>query len=478
MTTSAGHTTRGPVKPAAHGTPGNDALLARADDPEFVRFLTGWLGELLGGDVMSVTPVVAGTRASWNVDVRRDGQDVRVIVRQTRDTLQIYGDASRETKIYAALGPTGVPVPAIYGIDAERRLVAAQRVPGTDDLRGLDPATREAVSDSLMRHIADLHALNPFTLDLPEMAVPATPQENTTLDVDHWQSFHCANAPANPVVTYACNWLRRNASANVPRTVLVQGDTGPGNFVQHEGVVTAVVDWELSHLGDPYEDLGWIIARSLLFPFGDLRHRFEVYAEASGLSFDRARIWHGAVAAMVKILIAGDVVRAQGHDDPQYPIMVSGPAFHGRLVVQALHDLAGVPLQPIRLEAVEPSGSEREGSLSFVCTTLRERLLPSLAVDPYQIAQAKAALRTVRHLQQGERYDVPIEVQETQELTALLGSDVGTGAEGRRALADQLNAGTVDDAAALAYLGRHVQRETVRMAELLGPMATTSLPNF
>jgi len=109
MTTSAGHTTRGPVKPAAHGTPGNDALLARADDPEFVRFLTGWLGELLGGDVMSVTPVVAGTRASWSVDVRRDGQDVRVIVRQTRDTLQIYGDASRETKIYAALGPTGVP---------------------------------------------------------------------------------------------------------------------------------------------------------------------------------------------------------------------------------------------------------------------------------------------------------------------------------------------------------------------------------
>jgi hypothetical protein len=99
-------------------------------------------------------------------------------------------------------------------------------------------------------------------------------------------------------------------------------------------------------------------------------------------------------------------------------------------------------------------------------------------VDPYQIAQAKAALRTVRHLQQGERYDAPIEVQETQELTALLGSDVGTGAEGRRALADQLNAGTVDDAAALAYLGRHVQRETVRMAELLGPMATTSLPTF
>ena len=465
------------AKPATHGTPGNDALLSRADDPEFVAFLHGWLGDLLAGDVVSVDPVVAGTRASWSVDVRRGDVDVPVIVRQARDTLQIYGDATREAKIYAALGPTPVPVPQIYGIDEVRHLVAAERVPGTDDLRGLAPAARETVSDSLMRHLADLHALDFSTLNLPEMAVPATPQENTTLDVDHWQDFHRSHAPANPVVTYACNWLRRNASAKIKRTVLVQGDTGPGNFVQHDGVITAVVDWELSHLGDPYEDLGWIVARSLLFPFGDLRHRFEVYAGASGLPFDRARIWHGAVAAMVKILIAGDVVRAQGHDDPQYPIMVSGPAFHGRLVVQALHDLAGVTLAPISLEPLPASGSEREGSLSFVRTTLRERLLPSLT-EPFQVAQAKAALRTVRHLQRGERYDAPIEEHETRELSALLACDVGTGSEGRRTLADRLDAETVDDAAALAYLGRHVQRETVRMAELLGPMATTPLPKF
>ncbi|WP_405139541.1 phosphotransferase [Nocardia sp. NBC_01388] len=136
--------------------------------------------------------------------------------------------------------------------------------------------------------------------------MPTTPRENSTLDVDHWQSFHRKHAPANPVVTYACNWLRRNASGDVARTVLVQGDTGPGNFVQHEGVVTAVVEWELSHLGDPYEDLGRIVARSLLFPFGDLRHRFEVYAEASGLPFDRNRIWHGAVTAMTKVLTPVD----------------------------------------------------------------------------------------------------------------------------------------------------------------------------
>jgi aminoglycoside phosphotransferase (APT) family kinase protein len=464
-----------PTKPI--GTPGNDALLARSDDVEFDAYLAEWMGAVLGADAVDVRPVVAGTRASWSVDVTRGAEVLPVIVRRTRATLQIYGDAIRETKIYEALGPTPVPVPQIYAVDEERRLVAAQRVPGTDELGGLDPTTRESVSDALMCHVANLHALDPAALDLPPMPMPATPEEHATLDIDHWQAFHRAHARANPVVSYVCAWLRRNASPNVVRTVLVQGDTGPGNFVQHEGTVTAIVDWELSHLGDPYEDLGWIVARSLLFPFGDLTRRFEVYADASGLSFDRARIWHGAVSAMLKILIAGDVVRASGHEDPQYPILVSGPAFHGRLVIEALHQLAGVKSDTVTLQPADPTGSEREGSLAFVRTTLRERLLPALS-DPYQIAQAKAALRTTRHLQRGERYDAAIEEQERRELSKLLGGDVETVGDAHRHLANRIDSDDVDDGATLAYLGRHVQRETTRMAELLGPMATTPLPTF
>ncbi|MCV7282377.1 phosphotransferase family protein [Mycolicibacterium flavescens] len=462
---------------APAGTPGNDALLSRSDDADFEAFLHEWMRETLGADEVSVQPIVAGTRSSWSVDVTRGDDLVPVIVRRTRDTLQVYGDESRETQIYRALAHTPVPVPDIYAVDTERGLVAAQRVAGTDDLSGLDPATREAVSDELMRHIAALHALDPTALELPPMPVPTTAQEHATLDLDHWLRFHAANAPANPVVTFAGEWLRRNAPNDVDRTVLVQGDTGPGNFVQHEGRVTAVVDWELSHLGDPYEDLGWVVARALLFPFGNLTRRFEVYSEASGLPFDRARIWHGAVSAMLKILIAGDVVRARGHDDPQYPIMVSGPAFHGRLVIDALRELAGVEQGPVSLEPQPDTGSEREGSLAFIRTTLRERLLPSLS-DPYQIAQAKAALRTVRHLQQGERYDAAIEDQERRDLASLLGEDMSVAADGRKELCERIRADTVDTNTVLSYLGRHVQRETVRMAELLGPMATTPLPRF
>lgn len=470
-------TANAPREIAPAGTPGNDALLSRADDPEFHAALQSWLGTLLGGEIVRVAPMLAGTRASWSVDMVRDGQLLPVIVRRPRDSLQIYGDVTREIAIYSALVPTPVPVPQMYGFNPELNVVAAQRIEGTDDLRGLAPADREAISDKFMGHVADLHALDPAELDLPPMATPHTPEEHTTLDVDHWYDFHRRYAPPNPVISYACQWLRRNAPVDVRRTVLVQSDTGPGNFVQHNGEVTAVVDWELSHLGDAYEDLGWVVARSLLFPFGDLRRRFEVYEAASGLPFDRQRIWHSAVNAMVKILIAGDVVRAHGHDDPQYPILVSGPAFHGRLVIEALLGLLDQPMDPVSVEPDRPRGIEREGSLAFLRTTLRERLLPA-QTDPAQVAQTKAALRTVRHLQKGEQFDGPIEEQEISELAVLLGGDLDSGAQGRTLLAQQLDTAWSDDPAILTYLGRHVQRETIRMSELLGPMASTPLPTF
>ncbi|MGZ8818803.1 MAG: hypothetical protein ACXWZR_15640, partial [Mycobacterium sp.] len=93
------------------------ALLSRGEDPEFDAFLLGWMTEVLGADSVCVRPVVAGTRFSWSVDVTRGSEVLPVIVRRTRETLQIYGDAARETQIYRALSPTPVPVPEIYAID-------------------------------------------------------------------------------------------------------------------------------------------------------------------------------------------------------------------------------------------------------------------------------------------------------------------------------------------------------------------------
>ena len=60
-----------------------------------------------------------------------------------------------------------------------------------------------------------------------------------------------------PEVEYAIRWLDERAPI-CERTVLVHGDFKPGNVLVHDGEISALLDWELAHLGDPLEDLGWV----------------------------------------------------------------------------------------------------------------------------------------------------------------------------------------------------------------------------
>ena len=58
----------------------------------------------------------------------------------------------------------------------------------------------------------------------------------------------------------AAAWLRTHLPAAPAREVLVHGDFRPANVLVAQGRVTALLDWELAHRGDPAEDLGWYLA--------------------------------------------------------------------------------------------------------------------------------------------------------------------------------------------------------------------------
>ena len=66
----------------------------------------------------------------------------------------------------------------------------------------------------------------------------------------------------DPALVFTLRWLRGNVPDVDGPVVLVQGDTGPGNFMFADGRVVAVVDWELAHLGDPMDDIAWLSLRS------------------------------------------------------------------------------------------------------------------------------------------------------------------------------------------------------------------------
>lgn len=101
-----------------------------------------------------------------------------------------------------------------------------------------------------------------------------------------------------PILEAAFRWLEAIAPAPPERPVLVHGDFRNGNLMIHpdRGLV-GVLDWELAHLGDPAEDLGWICVNSWRFgewrkPVGGFGDYAELLSGHGGdISLDRVRFW-------------------------------------------------------------------------------------------------------------------------------------------------------------------------------------------
>lgn len=103
-----------------------------------------------------------------------------------------------------------------------------------------------------------------------------------------------------PTFELAFQWLRERAAQDAG-TSLVHGDFRNGNFIVDEAGIAQVLDWEMAHLGDPLEDLGWLCMNAWRFgaidkPVGGFGSREELYAayeRAGGAAVDpeQVRFW-------------------------------------------------------------------------------------------------------------------------------------------------------------------------------------------
>jgi aminoglycoside phosphotransferase (APT) family kinase protein len=127
-----------------------------------------------------------------------------------------------------------------------------------------------------------------------------------------------------PVMEWAFRWLRDNTPSADFEPRVVHGDLRTGNIIVGPEGLRAVLDWEVVHVGDPMEDVGWICVPSWRFGeidkpaggFGSREELFAGYEAESGrrVDPDRVRFWEAlgtlrwglSCAMMAREFQAGD----------------------------------------------------------------------------------------------------------------------------------------------------------------------------
>jgi aminoglycoside phosphotransferase (APT) family kinase protein len=139
--------------------------------------------------------------------------------------------------------------------------------------------------------LARIHATPTDTL--PDLAT-----SDARGELERYETIYRQLGARRPILEAAFRWLETIAPPPPERPVLVHGDFRNGNLMVHpmNGLV-GVLDWELAHLGDPAEDLGWICVNSWRFGawrrpvggFGDYGDLLAGYGPGIGL--ERVRFW-------------------------------------------------------------------------------------------------------------------------------------------------------------------------------------------
>ncbi len=185
-------------------------------------------------------------------------------------------------------------------------------------------SARDLLSGQCASAMARLHQIPMDKLsDLPLTA--ASPAEL----VQHLFDLYAGYDTPSFAMDLAFSWAKRHAP--VPAGIsLVHGDFRSGNLiVQKEVGLAAILDWELAHLGNPLEDLGWICVNSWRFgqwrkPVGGFADRagfYAAYEKAAGKSIDRAQMffwevygtlrWGISCLQLVHQHLSGDVVSVE-----------------------------------------------------------------------------------------------------------------------------------------------------------------------
>jgi aminoglycoside phosphotransferase (APT) family kinase protein len=316
--------------PPARSAPARTVQSSMCDDASGVAIWLQSRGEPVKGQV-TIRRVGFGQSNLTTIVTDEAGQEWVLREPPPGSRAQSTHDVEREARIMVGLRDTAVPVPRVVGVGQASwgaPFFVMERVPGApleheDDAAVLDPDQRRELGLQVIRTLARLHTIDPAEVGLAQLG-PSTPYLPRQIRrvTGAWERMGVGSAHDS-----AWQRVRAGLLAALPEptnvAVIMHGDYRLSNLLVAGSDVTAVLDWELSTLGDPLADLAWLLddwrspeepAISMPSPtraggFPSRAEMIDTYRAETGFAVDHIDYYRGFSQWRAASLLQGVLVR-------------------------------------------------------------------------------------------------------------------------------------------------------------------------
>lgn len=243
------------------------------------------------------------SQETYRLRLRRNGDEATLALRRAAGgeaaaEIEIEGEDRRpgltvEARIMQVAAAAGVPEPEVHlvlepddglgegfvmaWLDGE---TLGARIVRSPELAAVRPQLARQCGEIL----ATIHAIDPVETGLATQLTTLPTEEFVHL---MWDEYKALDSP-QPMIDFTARWLLDNLPPDTEHR-LVHNDFRNGNLMVTPDGITAVLDWEVAHLGDPMRDLGWICTRSWRFgrhdlPVGGFGHYDDLFAGYEAVS--------------------------------------------------------------------------------------------------------------------------------------------------------------------------------------------------
>jgi aminoglycoside phosphotransferase (APT) family kinase protein len=292
---------------------------------------------------------------------QRGGVEIErgLILRRDPPASLIETDRSTEFRAYKAFHGLGLPVPEPIALEQgsevlDRPFFVMEEIANCQVGSILSPnpygELRTKIGRQFFACLGRIARADVDAIGLGDLEGERDPEICWRHEIERWEKVIDEDErEPQPIARAALRWLKRNPAPPARKISVVHGDYRSGNFLYDgDGNIRAILDWEMAHLGDPLEDLGW--ALDPLWSHGDPTHpagtiareeALSIWRQHSGLALDTAALaWWEIFASLKGVAIWISAAREYGEMRNADPVNAFSGwyclAFHNKVLADRL----------------------------------------------------------------------------------------------------------------------------------------------